>query len=105
MHGYPAPQAIPFVPRRHQIDGVQALIAHDGRFSVVEACVASGKSDMLGMLALHYMQFGRVIVVAHNKELVVQNGKACKRHGINPGICSSSISTNAFARVTVGTIA
>jgi len=105
MHGYPAPPAIPFVPRRHQTEGVQALANyHEGRFSVVEACVASGKSDMLGMLALHYMQFGRVIVVAHNKELVVQNARACKRHGTNPGICSSSISTNAFARVTVGTI-
>lgn len=101
---YPAPPIEPFVPRRHQVDGVQALVGHDGGFSVAEITVAGGKSDMLGMLAAYYMQFGRVIVVAHNKELVVQNARACKRHGTNPGICSSSISTNAFARVTVGTI-
>lgn len=101
---YPAPLPEPFVPRVHQTEGANALINYDGRFSVVEAAVASGKSDMLGMLAAHYMQFGRVIVVAHNKELVVQNAAACRRHHTNPGICSSSISTNAFARVTVGTI-
>jgi len=101
---YPAPPMQPFVPRPHQSDGVRALISHDGRFSVAEVTVAGGKSDMLGMLAAYYMQFGRVIVVAHNKELVVQNADACRRHGINPGVCSSSISTNAFARVTVGTI-
>lgn len=103
---YPAVQLAPFVPRRHQTEGVQALIEYavTGRFSVAEISVAGGKSDMLGMLAAFYMQFGRVIVVAHNKELVIQNTKACKRHGTNPGVCSSSISTNAFARVTVGTI-
>lgn len=94
----------PFIPRAHQLAGVQALIRHDGRFSVAEVCVAGGKSDMLGMLGAHYSQFGRVIIVAHNKELVEQNAAAAKNHGINPGICSSSISTNAFARVTVGTI-
>lgn len=95
----------PFVARRHQIEGVQALIQHAGdRFSVAEITVAGGKSDMLGMSAAYYQQYGRVIVVAHNKELVRQNAAALKRHGINPGICSSSISVNAFARVTVGTI-
>lgn len=107
MHGFlntthltPAP----FVPRPNQTAGVQALIAYEDRFSVAEVAVAGGKSDMLGMLASHYSQFGRVIVVAHNKELVEQNTAACKRHGISPGVCSSSISTNAFAKVTVGTI-
>lgn len=95
----------PFIPRKHQSEGVQALINYDGgRFSVAEISVAGGKSDMLGMLALHYSQFGRVIIVAHNKELVIHNTAACRNHGINPGVCSSSISTNAFARVTVGTI-
>lgn len=59
---------------------------------------------MLAMLALHYSQFGRVLIVAHNKELVKHNAAACKQLGINAGICSSSISTNAFGRVTVGTI-
>lgn len=94
----------PFVPRRHQLDGVHALVHYDGRFSVAEVTVAGGKSAMLGMLALHYSQFGRVMIVAHNKELVTHNANACKQIGINPGVCSSSISTNAFARVTVGTI-
>lgn len=94
----------PFVPRVHQSAGVQALVSHDGRFSVAEVTVAGGKSGMLGMLAAYYSQYGRVIVVAHNKELVRHNAEACRQLGINPGICSSSISTNAFARVTVGTI-
>ena len=105
MHGfYPASPVAPFIPRRHQIEGVQALINHDGRFSVAEVCVAGGKSAMLAMLAIHYSQFGRVLIVAHNKELVVQNAEACKQLGCSVGICSASISVNAFARVTVGTI-
>ena len=101
---YPAPILPPFIPRRHQTEGVQALVNHDGRFSVAEVSVAGGKSAMLGMLAIHYSQFGRVLIVAHNKELVAQNVEACKQLGCFPGICSASISVNAFARVTVGTI-
>jgi DNA repair protein RadD len=93
-----------FTPRKHQIEGVRALTEYAERFSVVEACVASGKSAMLGMLAAHYQQHGRVLIVAHNKELVVQNDKACRELGLRPGICSASISTNAFARITVGTV-
>lgn len=108
MHGFLNTTALtpaPFIPRRHQLEGVQALINEVvSRFSVAEVTVAGGKSDMLGMLAQHYQQFGRVLIVAHNKELVRHNAKACKNHGLSPGICSSSISTNAFARVTVGTI-
>jgi DNA repair protein RadD len=93
-----------FIPRKHQIECVQALTTCEGRFSVGEACVASGKSGILGMLAAHYSQRGRVLIVAHNKELVVQNVAAAKLLGLSPGVCSASISTNAFARVTVGTI-
>jgi DNA repair protein RadD len=108
MHGHyqntSAFVPLPFIPRPHQIDGVQALIHYDGQFSVAEVTVAGGKSAMLGMLALHYSNFGRVLIVAHNKELVRHNSAAAKMLGVNPGICSSSISTNAFARVTVGTI-
>jgi hypothetical protein len=55
-----------FTPRPHQVAGVKALVDHDGRFSVAEVTVAGGKSNMLGMLAWHYSQFGRVIIVAHN---------------------------------------
>jgi DNA repair protein RadD len=105
MHaGFPVPPVPLFAPRLHQTEGVQTLINHDGRFSVAEVSVAGGKSAMLGMLALHYRQFGRVLIVAHNKELVVQNAEACKQLGVAPGVCSASISVNAFARVTVGTI-
>ncbi len=93
-----------FVPRLHQLEGVQALVNHEGRFSVAEITVAGGKSYMLAALAAHYQQFGRVIIVAHNKELVRHNAAAARLANISPGICSSSISTNAFARVTVGTI-
>ena len=94
-----------FTPRKHQIEGVQALVSYaEGRFSVAEISVAGGKSAMLGMLAYHYSQFGRVLIVAHNKELVKHNAEAARGLGLSPGICSSSISTNAFARVTVGTI-
>lgn len=60
----------PFVPRPHQTECVRVLVAYENRFSVGEVTVAGGKSDILGMLALHYSQYGRVIVVAHNKELV-----------------------------------
>lgn len=95
---------VPFVPRTHQIEGVQALTAYDGEYSVAEVTVAGGKSAMLGMLAMHYSQWGRVLIVAHNKELVHHNAAACKQIGVTAGICSSSISVNAFARVTVGTI-
>lgn len=93
-----------FTPRPHQTAGVAALVATNEKHSVAEVTVAGGKSNMLGMLAWHYQQFGRVIIVAHNKELVRHNAAACKKVGINPGICSASISVNAFARVTVGTI-
>lgn len=102
MHGFFTPTQ--FVPRKHQSEGVQTLVGCEERFSVAEITVAGGKSGMLGMLAAHYSQYGRVIIVAHNKELVKHNAAAARLLGINPGICSSSISTNAFARVTVGTI-
>jgi len=104
MHGFATAALTPFVPRTHQIEGVQALVHFEERFSVAEVTVAGGKSPMLGMLAMHYSQFGRVLIVAHNKELVRHNAAAARKMGLSPGICSSSISTNAFARVTVGTI-
>src|SRR5579872_4279212 len=93
-----------FIPRKHQLEGITALTRYDGRFSVAEITVAGGKSDMLGMLAAFYQTYGRVLIVAHNKKLVQHNAKACKNHGISPGVCSASLSVNAFARVTVGTI-
>jgi DNA repair protein RadD len=107
VHGFLNTTALmpaPFVPRTHQIDGVQALVKYGGRFSVSEICVAGGKSAMLGMLAGYYSQYGRVLVVAHNKELVKHNAAACEQLGVSAGICSASLSVNAFGRVTVGTI-
>jgi superfamily II DNA or RNA helicase len=95
---------VTFVPRDHQLQGTSALIQYEGQFSVAEVSVAGGKSFMLGILAAHYSVFGRVLVVAHNKKLVQHNTLALRKIGLSPGICSASISTNAFARVTVGTI-
>ena len=93
-----------FVPRQHQNDGCYALVNHPGQYSIAEVCVAGGKSNMLGMLAWYYLQYGRVVIVAHNKELTESNAEACAELGLTAGICSASISTNAFARLTVGTI-
>ena len=93
-----------FQPRPHQTEGVHALVNFEGRFSIAEVSVAGGKSFMLAMLAAYYSNFGRVIIVAHNKELVKHNAKACRKLGLSPGICSSSLGVNAFAKVTVGTI-
>lgn len=84
---------------------VQALVSYTGgRFSVAEITVAGGKSHVLGMLAWHYSQFGRVIILADREELVKQDTKACQELGLSVGVCAASISTNAFARVTVGSI-
>lgn len=93
-----------FQPRQHQLEGTTALANFEGRYSVAEVTVAGGKSYMLAMLAAHYQQFGRVVILAHTKELVEQNAKACRTLGLSVGICSASIGSNAFARVTVGTI-
>ena len=93
-----------FQARPHQNEGVQTLIAYPERYSVAEVTVAGGKSFMLAMLAWHYSQYGRVVILAHTKELVQQNVDACRKIGLSVGICSASIGSNAFARITVGTI-
>ena len=77
---------------------------NDGRFAVAEVAVAGGKSLILGCLAGHGMGTGRVLILAHNRELVKQNVAACRSVGINPGICSSTLGKNVFAPVTVGTV-
>lgn len=58
---------------------------------------------MLAMLAQRYSKLGRVLIIAHNEDLVKHDAAACRNLGISPGICSSKIGVNAFARVTVGT--
>ena len=92
------------VLRPHQIEAVQALTNTEHRISGAEITVAGGKSLVLASLAQYYSLYGRVVILAHTRELVVQNAKACRSISLPVGICSASISANAFARVTVGTI-
>lgn len=99
----PWSKASDFVPRPHQSAGVDALFEYDGKYSVAEVTVAGGKSAMLAMLALRYSKLGRVLIIAHNEDLVKHDAAACRKLGIHPGICSSKLGVNAFARVTVGT--
>jgi DNA repair protein RadD len=73
------------------------------KYAVAEVTVAGGKSLILGCLAGYAMQRGRVLILAHRAELVQQNVDACLSVGIRPGICSSKLGKNVFARVTVGT--
>lgn len=78
---------------------------HDGRFAVAEVAVAGGKSLILGCLAGYSAKPSeRVLILAHNKELVKQNAAACRSVGITPGICSASLGKNVFAPITVGTV-
>jgi superfamily II DNA or RNA helicase len=60
------------------------------------------KSLILGALAGY--NTGRTLMLAHNKELVVQNVEACKQVGLKPGICSASIAKNVYSHITVGTV-
>src|ERR1700730_3593216 len=90
--------------RQHQSQCIDTLMHYDGgRFAVAEICVAGGKSLILGCLA-GYNTTGRTLILAHTKELVQQNAEACRSVGIKPGICSSSIGKNVFAKITVGTV-
>jgi DNA repair protein RadD len=78
---------------------------HDGRFAVAEVTVSGGKSLILGCLAGYGANAKRrVLILAHNKELVKQNAAACRSVGITPGICSASLGKNVFAPITVGTV-
>lgn len=89
--------------RPHQKDCIETLNAYPDKYAVAEVSVAGGKSLILGSLA-GYNTTGRTLILAHNKELVLQNVEACQQVGIRPGICSASISKSVFARVTVGTV-
>jgi superfamily II DNA or RNA helicase len=89
--------------RTHQTDCVDTLFACPDKYAVAEVSVAGGKSLILGSLAAANMT-GRTLILAHNKELVVQNAEACRQVGIQPGICSASIAKNVYRKVTVGTV-
>lgn len=88
--------------RRHQNKCIEKLNAYPDKYAVAEVTVAGGKSLILGCLAGY--NTGRTLILAHNKELVVQNADACRQVGIQPGICSASIAKNVYRKVTVGTV-
>lgn len=90
--------------RPHQDKCIHVLADYPDKYAVAEVTVAGGKSLILGCLAGYAMSRGRVLILAHNKELVRQNTDACIDVGIRPGICSASLGKNVFARVTVGTV-
>lgn len=92
----------PLILRPHQTDCVNTLNAYQEKYAVAEIAVAGGKSLILGCLAKY--NTGRTLILAHNKELVIQNVEACRQVGIQPGICSASISKNVYRQVTVGTV-
>jgi superfamily II DNA or RNA helicase len=89
--------------RDHQTDCIDTLNADPNKYAVAEVSVAGGKSLILGSLAKSNTT-GRTLILAHNKELVVQNADACRQVGIQPGICSASIAKNVYRKVTVGTV-
>lgn len=97
-------QPAQIILRPHQDKAIHVLNAYDGKYAVAEITVAGGKSLILGCLAGYNMDRGRVLILAHNKELVQHNVDAALSVGIKPGICSASLGKNVFSRVTVGTV-
>jgi len=92
----------PFALYTHQNACIDTLFAYADKYAVAEVTVAGGKSLILGSLAA--ANTGRTLILAHNKELVIQNAAACRQVGLRPGICSASISKNVYQKVTVGTV-
>jgi DNA repair protein RadD len=89
--------------RTHQTECIDTLNAYPDKYAVAEVSVAGGKSLILGSLAASNTT-GRTLILAHNKELVLQNTLACQQVGLKPGICSASISKNVYQKITVGTV-
>jgi DNA repair protein RadD len=89
--------------RTHQIKCIDTLNAYPNKYAVAEVTVAGGKSLILGHLAASNTT-GRTLILAHNKELVLQNALACRQVGLSPGICSASIAKNVYRKITVGTV-
>lgn len=88
--------------RDHQTNCINTLMGCPDKYAVAEVSVAGGKSLILGALAGYNP--GRTLILAHNKELVVQNVEACQQVGLKPGICSASIAKNVHRQITVGTV-
>lgn len=88
--------------RPHQAACIDTLNAYPEKYAVAEVAVAGGKSLILGCLSGY--NTGRTLILAHNKELVLQNTEACRQVGLRPGICSASISKNVYSKITVGTV-
>jgi DNA repair protein RadD len=91
------------VLRTHQTACIDTLNACEDKYAVAEVTVAGGKSLILGHLAASNTT-GRTLILAHNKELVIQNAAACREAGLQPGICSASIAKNVYRKITVGTV-
>lgn len=110
MNAAPFPFPFPFPPlgpqpvewRPHQIEATDALLATKEKAALAEITVAGGKSLILARLASSCS--GRVLVLAHNNQLVRHNMAACERIGLAPQPCCASVGVNVFGRVTVGTI-
>jgi DNA repair protein RadD len=88
--------------REHQEKCIETLGTFPDKYAVGEVSIAGGKSLILGSLAAR--NTGRTLILAHNKELVVQNADACRSVGVRPGICSASIAKSVWSKVTVGTV-
>ena len=100
-----AEQIFTVKPRPHQLEAVDALATAATRFAYAEMSVASGKSLVMALLARRALPSTRVLILAHNEELVEQNAKACKWVGEKPVLCSTGLGRpGVFGSLTVGTV-
>lgn len=77
------------IPRDFQSAGVASVIAHHREHQAVlgRAATGLGKALILSMLAQHYTQFGRVLILVDVANLVRQLAEEVERYtGIAPGI-------------------
>jgi DNA repair protein RadD len=81
--------------RPHQIaaaDAVEDAWRIGVERPLVDACVGSGKSLIMAELARRGWQRGeRSIILAHTRELVMQNAEACRKLGLQCGINAAAI--------------
>lgn len=81
--------------RRHQIEAVDAVEAAwraGVKRPLIDACVGAGKSLIYAELARREIERGgRVIILAHTRELVSQNAAACRSLGLQCGINAAAL--------------
>lgn len=101
-----SPLAAPAVKwRPHQLAAAEKLHESDEEHALAEITVAGGKSLILARLAqLAQESSERVLILAHNNQLVRHNMAACQTLGLAPQPCCASVGVNVFGRITVGTI-